>query len=352
MSNNYNDGTAKSSTVGSSQQPTGWFQGLFRKRSSLGSEQPQQGRWNNRRLQRRHSAMADNNNTVAKEEEPQKINRSRSLDMAVEDKARRQRQDEEDEAQYQAIRRPSIPTSIHQRISALDKYLDDDYSSTRSNNNFDYEDQSVVSEVTLMTYSDEKANLIKEEFFKRMKRQTNKTLTLDEKKALLIEIQQDAEGIFLSRHAEIQQQKKRQTDIQKQRRISQDSNICWQDKEEVEENEDGDASIEGEQEQQNMQQRIQSSLERRKNSLAESFSSVMTAKHCNVSERHTGCHINNKANAWEATTAPKSSNNNKINFNKYYAPVSNKEAESGVGGWGEKQDAACIHEVEEEEEDV
>lgn len=354
--NNDYDATAMSSNFGSSQQPTGWFQGLFRKRSSLGSEQQQQGRWNNnRRLQHRHSSMADHNNTATTKKEPQKINRSRSLDMAAGDMERRQRQEEDDEAHYQAIRRPSIPTSIHQKISALDKYLDDDYSSTRSNN-FDYEDQSVVSEVTLMTYSDEKANLIKEEFFKRMKRQT-KTLTLDEKKALLMEIQQDAEEIFLSRHAEAQQQKKLRTVMQKQRRISQESNICWQDKEEGEEekdgNKDGDASIEGEQQQQNMQQRIQSSLERRKNSLAESISSVMTAKHCNVSEKHIGnSHINNKANdAWEATTAPVSSNNNNINFNKYYAPESENKSEGGVGGWGKKRDENedCIREEEEEE---
>ena len=121
--NNDYDATAMSSNFGSSQQPTGWFQGLFRKRSSLGSEQQQQGRWNNnRRLQHRHSSMADHNNTATTKKEPQKINRSRSLDVAAGDMERRQRQEEDDEAHYQAIRRPSIPTSIHQKISALDKY--------------------------------------------------------------------------------------------------------------------------------------------------------------------------------------------------------------------------------------
>jgi len=55
--------------------------------------------------------------------------------------------------------------------------------------NFSMAGDSLVSEVTMMTYSDEKAAMIKEEFLRRLN--DNKSYTLKEKAALLREIQED-----------------------------------------------------------------------------------------------------------------------------------------------------------------
>ena len=59
---------------------------------------------------------------------------------------------------------------------------------------------SVVSEVTLMTYSNEEAAIIKEEFIKQLKltmKQTTKQLSLAEKEVLLHEIKEEQEQKFL-----------------------------------------------------------------------------------------------------------------------------------------------------------
>ena len=87
-------------------------------------------------------------------------------------------------------RRPSIPSSIEE--NKLDT-------------------ASIASEVTLMTYSDEKAKCIKEEFFKRMEQQTCK-LSIEEKEALLREVQLEQEEKFerLKEIADDEQQQKQQ----------------------------------------------------------------------------------------------------------------------------------------------
>lgn len=81
-----------------------------------------------------------------------------------------------------AIRRSSIPTSI---------CVDDELDEGGEDHNYDLnkgDELSVVSEVTLMTYSEEKAGIIKEEFFKRLEEQ-QRDLTLEEKHKLFLEIQ-------------------------------------------------------------------------------------------------------------------------------------------------------------------
>ena len=63
---------------------------------------------------------------------------------------------------------------------------------------------SVVSEVTLMTYSNEEAAIIKEEFIKQLKltmKQTTKQLSLAEKEVLLHEIKEEQEQKFLKQYA-------------------------------------------------------------------------------------------------------------------------------------------------------
>mmetsp|Transcript_11631 Transcript_11631/g.25495 ORF Transcript_11631/g.25495 Transcript_11631/m.25495 type:complete len:470 (-) Transcript_11631:434-1843(-) len=93
-------------------------------------------------------------------------------------------------------RPPPIPSSIHQMANRAYEC--------------DSSDGSVVSEVTMMTYSDEKAEMIKKEFLRRIKQQT-KRLTLPEKQSLLSEILAEQEVKF-KQQKEDQKQKKVQMD--------------------------------------------------------------------------------------------------------------------------------------------
>jgi len=192
----------------------GWFRGLFRRRS-VDPSLPQ----NHRRIERRHSTTC-NNNTTSLQHPP--VNRSRSLDLVHDTKQQEYHQQQQQQGGYRRpIRRPSIPWEIENTNyinsnNKTDNLLDD---SLRSNT-----DQSMVSEVTFMTYSDEKANIIKEEFFKRMNEyeiSKKEELTYEEKKVLLQEISNNAEEMLQNR---IKKQKKEKP---KQRRISQESNIDW-----------------------------------------------------------------------------------------------------------------------------
>ena len=119
----------------------GWFGGLFNKRD----QRPQH------LVERRNSTgdyCNDNDGDVKKKE--QQPRRRRASMMAA------------PENEY--TRRPSIPTSIHQQcISNLDQYLNE---SMRGDDDDENENDSIVSEVTMLTYTDEKANFIKEEFFR------------------------------------------------------------------------------------------------------------------------------------------------------------------------------------------
>jgi len=72
---------------------------------------------------------------------------------------------------------------------------------------------SLVSEVTMMTYSKERANMIKEEFFVRIRQET-KSLTLQEKKALLEEIQDEQDEKF-RRQIKIEKEKRKEEERQK-----------------------------------------------------------------------------------------------------------------------------------------
>ena len=103
-----------------------------------------------------------------------------------------------------AIRRSSIPTSI---------CLDDELDEEGDDHNYGVnkgDELSVVSEVTLMTYSEEKASIIKEEFFKRLREQ-QRDLTLEEKQKLFLEIQQEKEETFKLLDA-LQKKRQRETD--------------------------------------------------------------------------------------------------------------------------------------------
>ena len=71
---------------------------------------------------------------------------------------------------------------------------------------------SLVSEVTMMTYSKERANMIKEEFFVRIRQET-KSLTLQEKKALLEEIQDEQDEKF-RRQIKIEKEKRKEEERQ------------------------------------------------------------------------------------------------------------------------------------------
>jgi len=193
----------------------GWFRGLFRRRS-VDPSLPQN---HHRRIERRHSTTC-NNNTTSLQHPP--VNRSRSLDLAHDTKQQEYHQQQQQQGGYRRpIRRPSIPweienTNYTNSNNKTDNLLDD---SLRSNT-----DQSMVSEVTFMTYSDEKANIIKEEFFKRMNEyelSKKEELTYEEKKVLLQEISNNAEEILQNRI-----KKKKEKPI-RQRRISQESNIDW-----------------------------------------------------------------------------------------------------------------------------
>ena len=193
----------------------GWFRGLFRRRSV----DPSLSQNHHRRIERRHS-LTCNNNTTSLQHPP--VNRSRSLDLVHDTRQQEYHQQQQQQGEYRRpIRRPSIPWEIENTNyinpkNKTDNLLDD---SLRSNT-----DQSMVSEVTFMTYSDEKANIIKEEFFKRMNEyeiSKKEELTYEEKKILLQEISNNAEEMLQNRI------KKKKIEKPRQRRVSQESNIDW-----------------------------------------------------------------------------------------------------------------------------
>jgi len=132
-------------------------------------------------------------------------------------------------------RHPSIPTLIHGKILMQD--IDEECDEYV----YEYDDQlSIVSEITHMTYSAERAELVMEEFFRRMmemqksrsKGNVETKLTLAEKETLLREIQQEQDSKLKRMKQEekgktlLQQQRERQLQLeQKLQLIQQKSNV-------------------------------------------------------------------------------------------------------------------------------
>lgn len=167
----------------------GWLQGFFRK---LTDEQKHQITTPQLQPLRRKSteATAASSPAQSQTKKQQQLHRTNSTNTQ--------------DNNTSAIRRSSIPTSI---------CLDDELDEEGEDHNYGVnkgDELSVVSEVTLMTYSEEKTSIIKEEFFKRLREQ-QRDLTLEEKHKLFLEIQQEKEETFRLLD-ELQKKRQRETD--------------------------------------------------------------------------------------------------------------------------------------------
>ena len=134
-------------------------------------------------------------------------------DKRDQDANRQHHYDNLDEEEVEVIR-PSIPSIIPLKRSS--RHADDRYSGNSSSPLDDDGDDSseislssLVSEVTLMTFSEEKAAMLKSEFLSRVQLETRtRPLSREEKVALLTEIQADQDKKFKT---EIQRQESKRS---------------------------------------------------------------------------------------------------------------------------------------------